>query len=150
MQRRQLWALAVAVATACTGGEQAQQEEQAEPVDTLAEEAAAAFDPAGFDTISWETDQAALERGSVVYSYSCAKCHGRQGFGDGGFVSRGDTLQPPSFHQSDWEYADDPEGLRQVIFTGGGHMPHWGLEGLPYRDVDAVARYILEGMRGSG
>ena len=37
------------------------------------------------------------------------------------------------------------DGLREFIYTGAeGGMPHWGLEGLKYRDVDAVARFILD------
>lgn len=106
------------------------------------------FDPAAFDTITWASPEAALERGSVVWGISCSKCHGRTGAGDGGFVQRGDTLRPPSFLAEDWRFADDPEGLKRQVFTGTAEgMPHWGFYGLKYRDIDAVAMYIRERLR---
>ncbi|MEB3323348.1 MAG: c-type cytochrome [Synechococcaceae cyanobacterium] len=135
---------------ACAGGEEPEPEPEVTAGDSVTM-AAEAFDASVFDTLSWESSEAAAERGGVVFSYSCARCHGMQGYGDGGFVSRGDTLKPPSFHQTEWRFADDPAGLREMIFTGGvGGMPHWGLEGLGYRDVDAVTSYILQGLRGAG
>ena len=114
-----------------------------------AEYAASLFDASTFDTISWESSQEAVERGRVVFAFSCEKCHGTGGAGDGGFVADGDTLRPPSFLAPDWAFADDREGLRRQVFTGTGTegMPHWGLEGLKYRDIDAVATYIQEGLR---
>lgn len=115
--------------------------------DTMAM-AVAAFDPAGFDTISWDNQQAAMERGATVFRFSCQKCHGVNGAGDGGFVQAGDTLRPPSFREGDWRFAEDLDGLREQIFVGAAEgMPHWGLEGLKYRDVDAVARYIQSDLR---
>jgi len=110
--------------------------------------AQAAYDPAGFDTISWETPQAALERGATVFRFSCQKCHGPTGEGDAGFILNGAPLTPPSFIGDDWQFAEDPDGLRQQVFTGTmDGMPHWGLEGLKYRDVDAVTKYILGDLR---
>lgn len=110
--------------------------------------AMAAFDPAVFDTVSWETPQAAIERGGLVFRISCSKCHGDGGRGNGNFVMDGDTLRPPSFLAADWRFADDPMGLRQQIYTGNiAGMPYWGLVGLKYRDVDAVATYITEFLR---
>jgi len=107
------------------------------------------FDPAAFDTITWESQAVALERGSLVWGISCSKCHGRTGAGDAGFVQRGDTLRPPSFLAEDWRFADDEEGLKRQVFTGTAEgMPHWGFYGLKYRDIDAVALYIRERMRG--
>jgi len=118
------------------------QQAQADSV-MLAEEM---YDPAAFDTISWETEEAELERGGVVFSYSCRKCHGEGGAGDGGFVQRGDTLRPPSFLAEEWEL--DREMIRQRVFAGTAEgMPHWGFYGLNYRDIDAVATYILEELR---
>jgi mono/diheme cytochrome c family protein len=112
--------------------------------------AEAAYNPAAFDTISWETNQEAIERGSVVYRFSCTKCHGDRGYGDANFVRHGDTLVPPSFRDEDWIYAQDKDGLRQAVFVGTAEdMPHWGLEGLPPRDIDAVAIYIIQSMRGN-
>ncbi|HSR40647.1 MAG TPA: cytochrome c [Longimicrobiales bacterium] len=106
------------------------------------------FSPEAFDTITWETHQARLDRGAVVWRISCTKCHGNAGRGDGGFVTEGDTLRPPSFVEPDWVLADDVTALRRRIYTGTEEgMPHWGLEGLTYRDIDAVATYILEAVR---
>lgn len=120
------------------------------PADTV-RMAEARFDPAAFDTVTWESDQAALDRGGLVFRVSCTKCHGDAGDGDGNLVVQGDTIRPPSFRGADWRFATDPMGLRRQIFVGTEQgMPHWGLEGLKYRDVDAVARYILEDLRGSG
>lgn len=105
------------------------------------------YDASNFDTIQWESNNEALARGSVVFSYSCARCHGRYGEGDGGFVSRGDTIRPPDLTQADWRFVDDLDGLHEFIYTGSERgMPHWGLEGLKYRDVDAVARFLQTGL----
>lgn len=141
----------VAVATltgllmvACGGGESAPEPQDPTAEDTVAQ-AMAAYEPAAFDTIAWETDDDAVVRGSVVFSYSCKKCHGTQGYGDGGFVTQGDTLTPPSFHDEDWRFRDDLEGIREQVFIGTTQgMPHWGLENLSYRDIDAVARFIQD------
>jgi mono/diheme cytochrome c family protein len=110
--------------------------------------AEAAFDPMAFDTIGWETPVDAINRGGLVFSISCSKCHGPQGRGNGNFVMQGDTLRPPTFLGADWRFADDPMGLRKRIFSGNVvGMPYWGLVGLKYRDVDAVATYITEYLR---
>jgi mono/diheme cytochrome c family protein len=119
----------------------------AQQADTMTAVAEAAYDATIFDTITWESEEAALERGQVVYSYSCARCHGETGLGDAGMTRGGDTLRPPSFREPDWAYASDKDGLRRQVFVGTAEgMPHWGLEGLKPRDVDAVAIYIMQGM----
>ncbi|MDA0313650.1 MAG: c-type cytochrome [Gemmatimonadetes bacterium] len=110
--------------------------------------ASMAFQPAAFDTIAWETRQLAIDRGSVVFSISCSKCHGESARGNGGFVFQGDTLRPPSFMATDWRFTDDPMGLRKQIFMGNvAGMPYWGLVGLKYRDIDAVSVFITELLR---
>ncbi len=110
--------------------------------------AAQVFSPAVFDTIAWESEAVAIDRGSVVFTISCSKCHGESGRGNGNFVFRGDTLRPPSFLAEDWRFADDPIGLRQQIFTGNvAGMPYWGLVGLQYRDIDAVSLFISDFLR---
>ncbi|HSM04598.1 MAG TPA: c-type cytochrome [Longimicrobiales bacterium] len=111
------------------------------------EVARAQFDATAFDTVTWASRDEALVRGSVVFSYSCARCHGQFAEGDGGFVTRGDTLRPPDITVSDWRFLDDPDGLREFIYTGSDHgMPNWGLEGLKYKDVDAVATFLVHGL----
>ena len=134
---------------ACGGEPPAQEPVQQAPdrADSVAL-AAQTFDPTAYDTIAWETPQAALERGGVVFRVSCSKCHGDGGRGNGNFVFQGDTLHPPSFLAVDWRFAGDPMGLRQAIFAGNVlGMPYWGLVGLKHRDVDAVSRYITEFLR---
>lgn len=107
-----------------------------------------AFDASVFDTIAWESDQVRSERGGLVYRISCAKCHGDHGEGDGGFIMAGDTLRPPSFLQPEWALAESPMGLRRYIFSGNvAGMPYWGLVGLKYRDIDAVAYFIETPLR---
>lgn len=135
-------------ALACAPAEQAPLEDpQAAALDTL-RTAELAYDATAFDSISWETNTAAAERGAIVFRFSCEKCHGTEGLGDAGFVAQGDTVRPPSFRAADWRFADDHEALRQHIFVGTAQgMPHWGLEGLKARDIDAVATYIREGLR---
>lgn len=108
----------------------------------------AAFDSTVFDTLQWQSEDAAIERGGLVYRISCSTCHGERGLGDRGFVFQGDTLRPPSFVEAGWAYANDLPGLRRRIFTGSVvGMPYWGLVGMTYKDVDAVARYITGVLR---
>jgi mono/diheme cytochrome c family protein len=133
---------------ACGESDTASDAPQPTPADTV-ETALAQYDPTAYDSISWETADDALERGRVVFSFSCRKCHGTAGYGDGGFVMQGDTLRPPSFHDPEWELRDDLEGLRRQVYIGTTEgMPHWGLEGLTHRDIDAVARYIQSELTG--
>lgn len=136
------------VLAACSGGgAPGGGEEVSGAADSVAL-AAELYDPATFDTIEWVADSAALNRGAVVWTYSCQKCHGPTGQGDGGFVMDGDTLRPPSFQAEDWEFASDADALRRQIFQGTTEgMPHWGLVGLKARDIDAVTRYIQEVLR---
>lgn len=141
-------ALLVGSIVACEGGPPADEVPEGPTAEDSVQMAAQEFDLSVFDTISWESTEAAHERGSIVFTYSCAKCHGPRGFGDGGFIAEGDTLHPPSFHRASFPFEGDLDGLRLQVYTGRpGGMPHWGLVGLGYRDVDAVARYILEVLR---
>jgi len=118
--------------------------------DSLMAAADASYDASVFDTLTWESEAAALERGKQVYSFSCARCHGPEGLGDANFVRGGDTLQPPSFREPTWPLASDRAGIRKAIFVGTAeNMPHWGLEGLKAEAVDAVALYILDGLGGN-
>jgi mono/diheme cytochrome c family protein len=117
------------------------------PADSVAI-ASALLTEESFDTIHWAADTAAVNRGAIVWQFSCQKCHGSDGRGDGGFVLRGDTLRPPTLVHEEWRFAHDPAGLRRQVFVGTDNgMPHWGLVGLKLRDVDAVAHYINEVLR---
>jgi len=107
-----------------------------------------AFDPAAFDTLTWESQQARVDRGAVVYRYSCVDCHGATGEVETAVVFRGDTLNPPSLIEEDWALAEDFEALRRAIFTGTGEgMPHFGIVGLGAKDIDAVIGYIQLAIR---
>jgi len=106
------------------------------------------FDETVFDTIAWASGEEVLERGQVVFETSCMKCHGPHGAGDGGFILNDQVLTPPSWLGSDWRLANRPIRLRRYIFSGSVQgMPYWGLVGLRYRDIDAVASYILQVLR---
>lgn len=143
---------ALAWLTAC-GPSQAQRE-QAEQDSTKAAQsdsvtlARTTFDSTVFDTIKWKKASDEMDRGSLVYNVSCAKCHGQNGGGMHGIVFRGDTLNPPGFLDPHWALADSPMALREAIYAGNvGGMPHFGIIGLHYRDVDAVAHYIMTSLR---
>lgn len=106
-------------------------------------EADRTYDPAAYDTVSWASDQAAVDRGRDIFAWACADCHGEEGRGDGGRVIDGDTIRPPSFHEEEWPYADDPDALHRKVFVGNTlGMPHWGLRQMRPRDIVAVERYI--------
>jgi mono/diheme cytochrome c family protein len=116
----------------------------AREVDEAETPPAAIIDAAVFDSIGWENDAVAIDRGATVYAYSCARCHGDSGAGNGNYRLQGRLLRPPSFRTEDWQYANDLEGLRHAIFAGNREkgMPCWSDAGLAPRDADAVARYI--------
>ncbi len=139
----------------CGGGE----EEVPEPPPVSAEDAEEAlraaradsvamaqtqYNPAVFDTIAWAGGQERFERGELVWSYSCTSCHGTGGRGDGELAVQND-LAMPDFTVDDWAYAGDLPAIRHRVYIGHeSEMPSWGLWGLPYRDVDAVAFFIDE------
>ncbi|MGD8698133.1 MAG: c-type cytochrome [Gemmatimonadales bacterium] len=102
------------------------------------------YDATVFDTISWESPQARLERGAVVYRSSCGKCHGTNGGGNGEDALRL-QIEVPSFLDPAWEHAGDVGAIRHATYVGHvGWMPEWGLIGLKYKDLDAVSAYIAE------
>lgn len=104
------------------------------------------FDASAFDTLTWESDSARVQRGAVVWSSSCIKCHGANGGGNGEVAVQFE-LEVPSFMVPDWEYDGDIDGLRHRVFVGySGDMPNWGMVGLNYRNIDAVAAYIADRM----
>lgn len=110
--------------------------------------AAEMFDSTGFDTVTWNSPDERLSRGGLVFRVSCNKCHGVMGNGDGDLVADGKSAKPPSFVAPEWRFAEDPMGLRKAIFSGAAQsMPYWGLVGMKYRDLDAVAFYITDYLR---
>lgn len=157
MKKPGRWVLSVLVIgifpMACGNGQEAQ---EAQPVPAEGGEdealraaraesvamAEARYEPSAFDTISWTDADARFERGEFVFSFSCAACHGPQGLGDGETALEHD-LEMPDFTVMDWEYTGDMPAIRRRIYIGHeSEMPTWGLYGLPYRDIDAVAFYI--------
>lgn len=152
--QRRVGALALLLLMAgCGGGSESAGQETEDP-NALREaradsvrQAEAAFDATAFDTISWNTPEERIERGAVVWNFSCRKCHGDQGLGDGE-LARVEELTMPMITDAEWEYADDVPAIRRRIFTGHeSEMPSWGLYGLKYRDIDAVAYYIEDVLR---
>jgi mono/diheme cytochrome c family protein len=102
------------------------------------------YDEAAFDSIVWRSDNERFERGEDVWSFSCSDCHGVEGRGDGPIATRY-GYDVPDFQTADWEYADDIGAIRQRVFVGHeSEMPTWGLYGLSYRDIDAVAYHVNE------
>jgi len=100
------------------------------------------YDSAVFDTLTWESDNARWERGGVVWSFTCQRCHGSDGAGQGPDAVTFD-IPVPDMTGPDWQYADDLSGIRERIFVGHqSEMPSMGLIGLSYSDVDAAAHYI--------
>ncbi len=148
-------AAAVSVALAACGpsdeelarGEEASQEAlRLARADSVAA-ADARFDPAAFDTIAWSSVEERLERGEVVWRFSCKKCHGETGLGDGQ-LAQVEELDMPVVVEEEWDYAGDIPAIRHRIFVGHeSEMPSWGLYGLKYRDIDAVSFYIEHGLR---
>lgn len=133
---------AVAVAAALGACDAQEESADARTIDETIE-AAHEYDPAAYDTVTWASDSAAVERGRDIFKWACAECHGETGHGDGGRVIDGDTIRPPTFHQEDWAFADDPDALHQKVFVGNSlGMPHWGLRQMRPRDIVAVERYI--------
>ena len=153
LRRAAACAVILLLAAACGGGSGAEQEEPQSAEDLRdaradsVQMAEAQFDPTAFDTISWATPEERLERGSVVWSFSCKKCHGDEGLGDGE-LARVEELSMPMITAADWQYAGDVAAVRRRIYVGHeSEMPSWGLYGLKYRDIDAVAYHIEDVLR---
>ncbi|HSJ15180.1 MAG TPA: c-type cytochrome [Longimicrobiales bacterium] len=139
---RRLLGLLLPLALVACAGEPEQNMAQSVGQDSVAM-ALASYSPSLFDSITWKADTAQTNRGAVVWMFSCRKCHGDTGHGDGGWVMDGDTLQPPPFDTVNWRFAEDRVELIKYIYAGNaGGMPHWGVVGLKPRDIDAVAAYI--------
>lgn len=141
----------VLLLSACDGGEEVPEvppEEalRAARADSVAR-ASEAFDPAVFDTLTWESDNARYERGGVVWSFTCQRCHGADGKGQGPDAVHFE-IEIPDVTAEDWPLADDIPAIRRAIFVGHeSEMPSMGLIGLSYPDVDASAHYINDLLR---
>lgn len=142
--------LAIFVVAACgrepeVDTEEAKRAAEADSV-AMAEEL---YDASVFDTLTFESEQARLERGSVVWRSSCQKCHGGDLAGGGEYAARYE-IEVPSFQEPGWPYRGDVEALRHRVFVGHeGAMPNWGLHGLRYRDIDAVVAFIIGNTSGA-
>ncbi len=143
-----LVALGLPFLAACGGGE-TEAERQARQLQAQADSvmmAESQYDASVFDTLTWETPAARLERGGVVWRASCQKCHGRNGDGSGEMAQQSQLVMP-TFLAENWAYAGDVVAIRHRVYVGHeGAMPNWGLHGLKYRDIDAVAGYIIATM----
>lgn len=155
MRIRFLGAFAAAALISACGGPSAEEQRAAANDARLAAradsvaQAAAAYDPAAFDTIQWASDNDMWERGGVVWSFSCQTCHGSDGQGQGE-TAMAANLAMPNLVAVDWEKAGNLPEIRQSIYVGHeSEMPSWGLVGLKYRDIDAVARYIDDLLRAN-
>lgn len=102
------------------------------------------YDAAAFDSIAWRNDGERFERGEEVWNFSCSDCHGMEGRGDGPIATRY-GYDVPDFQAGEWQYAGDIAAIRHRMFVGHeSEMPTWGLYGLSYRDIDAVAYHVNE------
>lgn len=136
-------AIAAGMAVVASAACEPQEETPPPTEEQVTAEATREYDPAAYDTVSWPSDSAAVARGRDIFKWACAECHGEEGRGDGGRVIDGDTIRPPSFHVSDWPYADDPDALHRKVFVGNSlGMPHWGLRQMRPRDIVAVEKFI--------
>ena len=134
--------LAVTSVVACKGHE-------FEPPDRREQigEAAAAYQLADFDTLTWESDSVRVFEGNVVFASKCRNCHGSLGQGDTEYA-RQRELEPPSLVEAGWRYANQPDSVRRRIFIGHvDGMPTWGIAGLSIREIDAVTHYVLDELR---
>lgn len=115
--------------------------------ETRVSEAVADFDPAWFDTIEWADNEQMLIDGASVYASTCRDCHGTMGAGGTAYAATR-QLAVPSLVSENWEHRDDLPSVRRIVFSGHlGGMPTHGIAGISLREIDAVARYVLEQLR---
>ncbi|NJD19764.1 MAG: cytochrome c [Gemmatimonadetes bacterium] len=109
-------------------------------------EAAAAYTPAMFDSITWDAAETRSRRGNQLYVEHCRTCHGPLGQGGTDYaVQQG--FEVASLVEPSWPLAD-PDSLHRVIFVGHADgMPVFGDHDLTPREIDAVTGYILDVLR---
>lgn len=123
-------------------------EHEFEPPDpsVRVERAAAAYTPAIFDTVRWESQDARITQGNVAYAEQCRRCHGTLGRGETDYA-RARALDVPSLVEPEWAF-ESLDSLRRRIYTGHeSGMPVFGDGTLDPRAIDAAAAYILLGLR---
>jgi mono/diheme cytochrome c family protein len=138
---------------ACGGGEEEPQVPREDALRAARADSVARaeemYDALVFDTLTWEDDNARWERGGVVWSFTCQRCHGADGKGAGEDAVKF-SITVPDLTAGDWQSADDIPEIRHRIFVGHeSEMPSMGLIGLSYPDVDAAAHYIVDLLRSS-
>ena len=99
-----------------------------------------------FDTLTWENDVVRARTGNEVFARTCRNCHGTLGQGDTDYAqARGLTV--PSLVEPEWPLASI-DSVRHRVFVGhAGGMPTWGVAGITTAEIDAVAYYVIEGLR---
>ena len=136
-------ALAVVLFTACKGHEFEPPDREQRVAD-----AEGRYSATRFDSIKWDSAGARLTEGNLVYASHCRKCHGPMGEGGTDYALE-QKLEPPSLVRADWPHASSIDSVRHRIFVGHpSGMPTWGVAGLSAREIDAVAYYIIEQLRG--
>ena len=109
-------------------------------------QAAEAYSPALFDSVSWGSQEERNVLGNEIYAEKCRKCHGPLGRGETDY-SRERGLEIPSLVDPDWAFAS-MDSLHKVIFVGHEEgMPVYGDGGISPREIDAVGAYILDVLR---
>jgi mono/diheme cytochrome c family protein len=141
-------AVVLAVALAAAGLTACQDHEfHPPPAEERVSSADSMYSPALFDSVTWESPEARVEAGNLVFADECRRCHGAVGRGDTEYAE-GQELDVPSLVEADWELAGDLEEVRRRVFIGHiTGMPSWGLNRLEPRQIDAAAFYIMEQLR---
>lgn len=142
--RTALWGgLALAVFTVACEGHEFQPPDRGAQI-AVAESALARMN---FDTVGWPSDPARVQAGNEVFAAHCRACHGTLGEGGTAYATARD-LEPPSLVRAGWPQGDSLELVRRRVFTGHtGGMPTFGIARLSAREIDAVAHYIVYGLR---
>lgn len=110
-------------------------------------EARQAYPAAVFDTLSWPSDSARVERGNEVFAAECRKCHGYDGRGDTDYTREHD-IGAPSLVDSAGRDAEGLDAVRRRIYAGhASGMPTFGAYKLEPRQVDAAAAYVVRVLR---
>ena len=114
--------------------------------DVQVAEAEGEFRRTSFDTIQWPDTALRLQQGNALYAEHCRKCHGTVGEA-GTEYAASQELDVPSLVRADWPY-DSIHEVRRRIFAGHAEgMPSWGVGRLTPREIDAVAWYVVHGLR---